>query len=462
MLEDKLTNKISSFLNTPRLAIYNGPKDTRVQHYGIAFTNGGNSITSALGVEDLHPKDIKGRRTARRGRRTRASKKMRMRRAESFIKRQTINGNKFPSFKEVKLLMPNTGSKEEIFIKNIMLIFNKRGYFWSSVDLTILKSFSLPRTAEHRSVVKDRMNSIIRKFFGKDKATAEQWVKVLGNILDKTIRPARFNNRNPGKCPCGSNVPKKNKPSVRWLNYRAAVANLRSEKEFTITEDYQVIQNQVVLNPNSKKRSMEDAIKYISALPKTGKIRNLSKVESDYFLSLFDQPKKIGKAKIETLLSRFGCQRKMANQLDSILNNEDAEGRTGLCLKCLEKSANGEIPFLSGVPLSRDPRSRQLDERKFKDIVSMLYPDDKLVFLGKEIDIISSEENNSKGGGGQKDRKEGTFLGRLQEEQNGECLFSGFGSCGGHMCTSHIFPRKLCGSELSINKVALDLHCCLR
>ena len=127
------------------------------------------------------------------------------------------------------------------------------------------------------------------------------------------------------------------------------MANLRSEKEFTITEDYQVIQNQVVLNPNSKKRSMEDAIKYISALPKTGKIRNLSKVESDYFLSLFDQPKKIGKAKIETLLSRFGCQRKMANQLDSILNNEDAEGRTGLCLKCLEKSANGEIPFLSGV-----------------------------------------------------------------------------------------------------------------
>ncbi|MFB3918280.1 MAG: HNH endonuclease [Terriglobales bacterium] len=171
------------------------------------------------------------------------------------------------------------------------------------------------RVAEHRSVVEGELQDIVRAFTrsccGEEAETvAASWCDALVRILNKPIRPARFENRVISGCSwCSKNTPRKYK--VRRQAFAAALRNIRTRLLGSVSG--------MLLNDEQRKP----------------------------FLELFGDEKfraKIRKAredKFRKMLGTLKAQEEMAKQLAELTGDDKPKGRTNLCQQHLELAGEG-------------------------------------------------------------------------------------------------------------------------
>ncbi|OGH57617.1 MAG: hypothetical protein A3I06_03980 [Candidatus Lindowbacteria bacterium RIFCSPLOWO2_02_FULL_62_12] len=162
-----------------------------------------------------------------------------------------------------------------------------------------------PRTPEHRSIVESDLKDIVDGWTRKNcPQMTDMWKKELSCLLNKHVRPARFENRIVAGCSwCGKMVPRKSK--VRELAYKVVVKNIRVE-DFT------------------------------SRQPLTAQ-------EAEYFSQLWvdKEAKPPARTAIENKLKKLKASPKMANQLYELLAPSEPKGHTNLCQQHLEMAARG-------------------------------------------------------------------------------------------------------------------------
>jgi hypothetical protein len=304
-----------------------------------------------------------------------------------------------------------------------------------------------PRMAEHRSVKEAEIGAIIDGFGRATALPAEtltQWKRELvgakdGNngyqhhgLLNKVLRPARFDNRLRSGCSwCGKKTPRKYK--VREMAYRAAVNNLRARagwRERPITED-----------------------------------------EKNQFLNWWnDRQNAPGLATIKKHLTRLNPQQvRMANQLHDLLKNQQPKGRASLCKQHLQMAANGKTMKDAGVDWqsarirnAANPQREQHDKRVLHRLEQILfvkgkYGDDAwrygpVALISLEVPEPQTERLKP---GQVPERQQETFKQRLLKELSEKCVY-----CDGPAVDKdHIFPRSKGGPDIWDNLVAACKSC---
>jgi len=290
-----------------------------------------------------------------------------------------------------------------------------------------------PRLAEHRSVKEAELKAVIEGFetaSGLGNDVSDRWKKELCGLLNKVLRPARFENRLKTGCAwCGKATPRKAR--VREIAYRAAVQNLRIREGF--------------------------------------RTRPLKPEEQAPFLAWWQKPEDApGTVTIANRLKKLNSgQEKMARQLYDLLKNPNAKGRASLCIEHLEMAAEGKTMKDAGVPWQRiavrkapNPCGEARDARVLKRLESLLFQPkrhgDKAWRYGPAAFInleIPEPDTFQLRPGQQAERKVVPLKERLAQETGG-CTYGFLGGCAGEMDKDHIFPRSLGGPDVLMNLVA--------
>jgi hypothetical protein len=524
IIPTSLQSKINEFLPTIRIGVDFG------EHAGGIAVVRENEILHGETFIDFHKADLEERRGARRGRRTRQAKRMRLARLRSWVLRQEIprvipggverggkyllpdpyiilNNKKFwvrpDTFQQEKKDPKQTVSWLDLakngdvdacgFVRALTLLFKKRGYKWDDravsemndmqlkgfldharipseatalrdeimreiqrrtenpgdpvrgrkkvgpLELTALleqacSRLSQPRVAEHRSVKEAELKAVVDGF-GCSKLPPEtlgRWKKELAALLNKVIRPARFDNRVRSGCAwCGKKTPRKAK--VREIAYRAAIHNLRA-----LTGGRE------------------------GALPDE---------ESRQFLDWYlDRKGAPGLATIKKRLLKLNYrQAGMANQIYDLLKNEHPKGRVSLCVPHLEMAAQGKTMKDAGVDWQTISTRNAPNPSREQHDARVLHRLEQIVFVkGKRGDeawrhgpvtLISlevPEPQTERAKKGQvPERKSQTFKERLLNEIAGRCIYCDQSATD----RDHIFPRSYGGPDIWDNQIATCVNC---
>jgi len=292
-----------------------------------------------------------------------------------------------------------------------------------------------PRLAEHRSIKEADLRAVIEGFekaAALPKGLSDRWKQELCKLLNKVLRPARFENRLKTGCAwCGRATPRKAK--VRELAYKAAVNNLRKREGFRTKP----------LADDDDDRKM--------------------------FLGWWDDPKSApGADTIAQRLEKLNKgQKRMARQFYDLLKNPDAKGRASLCVEHLKMAADGKTMKDAGVEWQRiavrkapNPCGESRDTRILRRLEQILFkPGTKgnAAWRHGPVSLINIEipepatEQAAKGQ--QKKRQEETLKDRLARETDG-CVYKVLGACAGEADKDHIFPRSRGGPDVRMNLVA--------
>jgi hypothetical protein len=290
-----------------------------------------------------------------------------------------------------------------------------------------------PRVAEHRSVKEADLRAVVDGF-AKSKRIhedqAERWKKELCGLLNKALRPARFDNRLKTGCSwCGKAAPRKAR--FREWAYRAALNNLRVRENF--------------------------------------RLRPLSDEERKPFLEWWaDRAVTPGADSIAKRLSKMNPEQKgMARQLHDLLKNDKPTGRTSLCVEHLKMAAEGKTMKDAGldwqniaVRKAPNPCGERRDGRVLRRLEQILFRPGEhgeaawrfgpVSFINMEIPEPETERPAK---GTQAERKLESLKDRLAAESNG-CIYKVIGDCGGEMDKDHIFPDSRGGPSRWENLVA--------
>ena len=290
-----------------------------------------------------------------------------------------------------------------------------------------------PRTAEHRSVKEADLCSAVDGFTrscGLAQADMERWKRELCGLLDKILRPARFDNRLKTGCSwCGKATPRKRK--FRETAYRAAINNLRARENF----------GQRLLTDDEKKAFFEWWVNPQAAPGVEAIAKRIAKLNPN--------------------------QKKMARQFHDLLKNENPSGRTSLCAEHLKMAAEGKTMKDAGVNWQSvavrkapNPCGERRDARVLHRLEQILFkPGLKgdsawrygpVAFINLEIPEPDTERAAK---GTQKERKPESLKERLAAETDG-CVYKVLGECGGEMDKDHIYPRSRGGPDVQMNLVA--------
>jgi hypothetical protein len=290
-----------------------------------------------------------------------------------------------------------------------------------------------PRMAEHRSVKEAELRGVVEGFeqaVGLPNQISDRWKRELCGLLNKVLRPARFENRLKTGCAwCGKATPRKAK--VREIAYRAAIHNLRVREGF-------------------------------------GE-RKLTDSEREAYLKWWADPANApGVDAISKRLKKMNPQQeKMARQIHDLLKNQDPKGRASLCKAHLQMAADGKTMKDAGVEWQTisvrkapNPCRERRDERVMRRLEQILFqPGQKgpgawrhgpVSFITLEVPEPDTERV---GKGQQTQRQEETLKERLVDESGG-CIYRVIGECAGETEKEHIFPRSREGPSVRMNLVA--------
>lgn len=295
-----------------------------------------------------------------------------------------------------------------------------------------------PRKAEHRSIKEQDLRAVVVGF-GKSAGLAPEviarWQKELVQILNKTLRQARFENRLKTGCAwCGKATPRKTK--VRDIAYRAAVHNLRAREGF-------------------RHRPLS-----------VGEL----KVFWDWWENREGAP---GVEKIKRHLKKLGAQDKMARQLYDLLKGK-AEGRASLCRQCLGMAQLGRTMKDAGVDWQTisvrkapNPCREQHDVRVLRRVERILFVDGKrgndawrrgpISYITLEVPRVVTTDLKK---GEMAERVTMTLRERLHQEVGGRCVYCEAEITPEGMQIDHIFPESRGGPDLrDVNLVAACSAC---
>jgi 5-methylcytosine-specific restriction endonuclease McrA len=290
-----------------------------------------------------------------------------------------------------------------------------------------------PRMAEHRSVKEAELRAVVDGFArssGLPDDVSNRWKTELCQLLNRSLRPARFNNRLKSGCAwCGKSTPRKAR--VRELAYRAAVNNLRIREGF--------------------------------------RTRPLTIKEQEPFLEWWGNAEHAPALKtIQKRLSQLGTdQEKMARQFHDLLTNKTPKGRASLCIEHLKMAAQGKTLKDAGVPWQTiavrrapNPCGEARDERILRRLEALLFHPGRrgpqawrhgpVSIINLEIPEPATEQSAP---GQQTARKVESLKERLENESQG-CIYKVLGGCSGEIHKDHVFPRSRGGPDLQMNLVA--------
>lgn len=304
-----------------------------------------------------------------------------------------------------------------------------------------------PRVAEHRSVKEAELIAVIDGFGRRaelPKETIARWKRELVGekssdgkrvhygLLNKVLRPARFDNRLKSTCSwCDKKTPRKAK--VRELAYKATVNNLRAREGW--------------------------------------RDRPLSEAQRNDFLEWWNNCEKApGLATIKKRLRLLNPrQAGIANQLYNLLKNDNPPGRTNLCKEHLEMAAHGKTMKDAGLDWQTlrirnapNPKRENHDKRVLHRLEQILFVKGKHgpdAWRHGPVSIISlevPEPQTERAKPSQvPDRKEESFRERLLKELDGKCVYCGNAAVD----KDHVFPRSKGGPDIWDNLVAACKAC---
>lgn len=315
-----------------------------------------------------------------------------------------------------------------------------------------------PRVAEHRSVKEADLQSIIEGFgssINLSKDTIQRWQRELCGLLNKVLRPARFENRLKSTCAwCEKKTPRKSK--VRKVAFEAAVRNLRVREGRVVrplrSEEFAVFMHWWDLRgQNSESRQ-------------TGSPQKRSLKDSSHAPKL--------KA-IQSHLRKLGAQEQMGRQISDLLWNDEPDGRASLCKEHLAEAAQGRtMKDVVGewhhmkVRKAPNPCREQHDKRVLHRLEQILFKPEK---QGEEawrygpIQLITLEvpkpQTEQARRGEQKFRKPEPFFDRLKHETDGTCLYCDLPAPRLAEDKDHIFPQSRGGPDVWDNLIPVCRSC---
>ncbi len=292
-----------------------------------------------------------------------------------------------------------------------------------------------PKIAEDRRVKEADLQAVVAGFataVGLSEQETMRWRAELVRLLNKTLRPARFDNRIRSTCAwCGQRTPRKSK--VREIAYHAAVHNLRvrvGRRERPLIEE-----------------------------------------ERKEFLGWWcDRENAPGLETIKKRLRRLNPKQVgMANQLYDLLKRDRPAGRASLCREHLHMAAEGKTMKDAGVAWQTIGARKTANPCREQHDARVLYRLERLLFIPEKrgeaawshgpVSLISLElpepQTERVKPGQTTERKEGTFKERLLQELDGQCVYCGNPSTD----KDHIFPRAQEGPDVWHNLVAVCTSC---
>jgi len=316
-----------------------------------------------------------------------------------------------------------------------------------------------PRVAEHRSVKEADLRSAVEGFgnsINLPKATIQRWQQELSGLLNKVLRPARFENRLRTGCAwCGKPTPRKSK--VRDVAYQAAVHNLRVREGRAIRP----------LRP-------EELAEFMKWWQLRGQNVEPQENTSQQKRSRKDGSQIVPKLKaIQSHLKKLGAQEQMARQLYDLLWNEKPQGRASLCSQHLVEAAQGrtmkdvvgEWQHLK-VRKAPNPCREQHDARVLHRLEQILFrPETRgeeawrygpVRWITLEVPKPQTEQARK---GEQKPRKPEPFMERLKKETNSVCMYCDPSNPNSAEDKDHIFPQSRGGPDVWDNLVPVCRTC---
>lgn len=321
-----------------------------------------------------------------------------------------------------------------------------------------------PRVAEHRSVKEADLRSAVEGFgnsINLTKATIQRWQRELSGLLNKVLRPARFENRLRTGCAwCGKPTPRKSK--VREVAYKAAVRNVRvregrvlrplNDAELQPFWKWWQLRREAPVNPEPQ-ASDQPGLKRRRKTPKQDTVPQLEGIRSH--------------------LRRLGAQKDMARQLFDLLWNDKPQGRASLCIKHLQEAAQGRTMkdvvgewHTIGVRKAANPCREQHDARVLRRLEQILFrpgrngPD---AWRYGPVQVITLEvpkpQTEQARKGEQKLRKPESFMERLCKETAGMCVYCDLSAPRPAEDKDHIFPQSRGGPDVWDNLVPVCRSC---
>jgi 5-methylcytosine-specific restriction endonuclease McrA len=316
-----------------------------------------------------------------------------------------------------------------------------------------------PRVAEHRTVKEADLRSAVEGFgnsINLTKATIQRWQRELSGLLNKVLRPARFENRLRTGCAwCGKPTPRKIK--VRELAYEAAVRNLRVREGRSIRP----------LKP-------EELAIFAQWWHLRGQAGESQQGGSEQKRSRKDRSQAVPKLKaIQSHLKKIGAQEQMARQIFDLLWNEKPQGRASLCHQHLIEAAQGRtMKDVVGewhkvkVRKAPNPCREQHDVRVLHRLEQILFkpgkngPDAWRYGPAKLITLeVPKPQTEQARKGEQKLRKPESFMERLRKETAGVCMYCDSSTHRPAEDKDHIFPQSRGGPDVWDNLVPVCRDC---
>ncbi len=316
-----------------------------------------------------------------------------------------------------------------------------------------------PRVAEHRSVKESDLRLAVEGFgssINLSKDTIQRWQRELCGLLNKVLRPARFDNRLRSGCAwCGKPTPRKSK--VREVAYDAAVRNLRIREGRNIRplkpEEFAVF------------RQWWDLRGQGGGTQQTGSPQKRSRKDSSQTVPKLKA--------IQSHLKKLGAQEQMTRQISDLLWNEKPQGRASLCHQHLREAAQGRTMkdtigewHRMKVRKAPNPCREQHDKRVLHRLEQILFKPGKqgvaawrygpVRFITLEVPKPQTEQARK---GEQKLRKPEPFMERLKHETDGTCLYCSSPSPRLAEDKDHIFPQSRGGPDVWDNLVPVCRPC---
>lgn len=333
------------------------------------------------------------------------------------------------------------------------------------------------RKALPRQLKENYLKEVVTQFgmsYGLDSTTVARWQKELMGLLNKVVRPARYDNRMRSGCSwCGKRPPRLKKPDVRELNFKAAVENLRVKPDERLrwTRPLTPEEKEPLLSWH-RRRIEEREGRF--AFPKGPKVPVTERAPSEDNIRKYLESIRAEKKWMKGSKGRPKFDIPMLPQLVDFLNRSSSRrGRAKLCIEHLKMAAEGKTMKDADVEWQTlrnrrapNPRREQHDARVLRRIEDILFIKGKygesawrhgpVSFITLEIPKPVTEQPAK---GQQAERKDTTIRQRLHAETGGRCIY-----CWNEISVEstemdHIVSRARGGPDIQVNRIAACHDC---
>ncbi|MBI5236873.1 MAG: HNH endonuclease [Deltaproteobacteria bacterium] len=333
------------------------------------------------------------------------------------------------------------------------------------------------RKALPRQIKENDLRTIVERFgthYGLDAAVVKRWRQELVGLINKVVRPARYDNRLRSGCSwCGKKTPRLKKAKIRELNLHAAVENIRARPDERLRRLERLEERQKEPFWNWYQRRIEEKEgKY--SFPKGPKAPLTERAPTKDNIEKYLESVKVPKQWMKDARGKTKFGFPMLAQLDNLLNRTLRRGRAKLCVEHLNMGAEGKTKKDAGIEWQTmrirrapNPKREQHDARVLRRVEDILFIKGKrgvAAWRHGPVSFITLEvpkpQTEKAGKGQQTERKDTNMRERLLAETDGRCIYCWKEISVEGTEMDHIVPKKgKGGPDLQLNRIA-SCHDC--